>query len=156
MSYDWPQGFTSEFFSPKEFDHPDLMDPGYIRDLDTIRMRCGFPITVNDDARTRAELEHIYRREISKGEPYPQDSSHLEDELGVRASDIEPTPPRPEDGCDLTLNERELELLYQILRMWKEGRWPALGLGCETGHTHTDDSPRLGSRRPSYWVAASR
>ena len=64
MSYDWPQDFASEFFSPKEFDHPTLMDPSFIRDLDTLRMRCGFPVRVNDDARSQEEHEYLYRREI--------------------------------------------------------------------------------------------
>ena len=26
MPYDWPHGFSLEFFSPSEFDHPELMD----------------------------------------------------------------------------------------------------------------------------------
>ncbi len=154
MAYEWPQGFRAEFFSPKEFDHPDLMDPSFIRDLDTLRMRCGFPITVNDDARTTEEHEHLYRMEISKGEAYPEDSSHLECEEGVRAGDIEPSPPKATDGCDLNLNERELEINFQILRLYKEGRWKHLGLGIETGHFHVDDTPRLS--RPSFWVAVSR
>lgn len=156
MSHLWPQGFESEFFSPKEFDHPELMDPGYIRDLDKLRMRCGFPIHINDDARSKAEHERLYRKEIAKGESYPKDSSHLQCPEGVRASDLEPSEPTATDGCGLNLNERELELTYQILRMWKEGHWVYLGLGIETAHWHVDDTPRLKDRRPSFWVAVSK
>ncbi len=169
MSYTWSwQGIELEHFSPKEFDHPELMDGSYLRDLDVLRMRCGFPITINDDARTLEDLEKIYAKEIAKGLPYPTDSSHLyldgedaEDELSVqpiavRATDLEPSIPTPGDGSDLTFEERELELLFQILRFWKEGRWPKLGLGIETGHVHNDDTPRLGDRRPAHWVAVSR
>jgi len=160
MAHPWPQGFESEFFSPDEFDHPDLMDPGYIKNLDMLRMRCGFAVRINDDARTRAELEHLYRKEIAKGQKWPSDSAHAgEDEHGeplpqaVRASDIEPV---PGSHPTLTYEEMELELLYQILRMWKEGHWPKLGLGVETGHLHVDDTPRLGAKRPAFWVAVSR
>lgn len=157
MSYVWEkQGVTLEHFSPKEFDRPDLMDAGFLRDLDTLRMRCGFPLTVNDDARNEEDLHRIYRREIAKGLPVP-DSAHLfKDDIDVRSVDIEPSIPRPGDGSDLSLEERELTLTYEILRMWKEGRWKSLGLGIETGHWHVDDTPRLGPKRPAFWVAVSR
>jgi len=78
------------------------------------------------------------------------------DDTLVRAVDIEPALPKSGDGSDLPLEQRELELTYQILHMWKEGRWPRLGLGIETGHWHIDDTPRLGSKRPAFWVAVSR
>ncbi len=157
MSHEWPQGFRAEFFSPREFKHPDLMDPNWIRDLDTVRMRCGFPLKVNSGARTLEEHEYLYRKEIAKGLPYPADSSHLFDEDNpVRASDLEPSPPKEDDGCDLTLDQRELALLTQVLRMHNDGRWPWLGLICETGHFHIDDTPRLKDRRPYYGVGISR
>lgn len=160
MSYTWSwQGIELEHFSPDEFHRPELMDASYLRDLDRLRMRCGFPITINDDARNLEDLERIYAKEIAKGLPYPTDSAHLwleEEDIKVRATDLEPSVPRPNDGSELTLQERELELLYQILRLWKEGRWPKLGLGIETGHVHADDTPRLGARRPAHWVAVSR
>lgn len=158
MSYAWEaQGITLEHFGPAEFKYPDLMDSAFLRDLDTLRMRCGFPLTINDSARTVADLERIYRKEIAKGQSYPTDSSHVwKEEADVRAVDFEPTPPRSGDGCDLSLEERELTLLYEVLRFWKEGRWKHLGLGVETGHLHADDTPRLGSRRPAHWVAVSK
>lgn len=157
MAHEWPQGFTSDFFSPKEFDHPELMDPGFIGDLDFLRMRCGFPLHVNDDARSTEEHEHLYRKEIAKGESYPTESAHLwMEEFPVRASDLEPSVPRQNDGCSLSLDERELKLTYEITRMHEEGRWPSLGLGIETAHWHVDDTPRLGDRRPKFWVAVSR
>lgn len=165
MAHSWPQGFESDFFHPSEFDHPELMDPAFIRDLDTLRMRCGFPIRINDDARSDEELRRIYRREIRKDEekglPYgtswPSESAHAYvDEIPVRAVDLEPSPPRDGDGCTLTLEERELKLTYEIGRMKEEGRWKKLGLGIETGHWHVDDTPRLGARRPAFWVAVSR
>ena len=158
MSYLWKwQDVTLEHFSPKEFDRPELMDVGYLQDLDTLRMRCGFPIRINDDARNEEDLARIYRKEIAKGEPYPKDSAHLwKKNHQVCASDIEPEVPKPDDGSDLTLDERELELLYQILRLWKEGRWKLLGLIVETGHFHVDNARRLEAKRPYFGTGISR
>ena len=158
MAYTWPQGFESEFFSPDEFSKPELMDPAFIADLDTLRMRCGFPIQINNDARDDADMARIYAKEIAKGQSYPTNSAHLFTTGGpfVRAVDCEPSPPKHDDGSDLDLNEREIELTYQVTRLYKEGRWPKLGLGIETGHWHVDDTPRLGDRRPSFWVAVSK
>ena len=119
MPYDWPHGFSLEFFSPSEFDHPELMDQLFLKDLDRLRMRCGFPLKINDDARTQEDLERIYAKEIAKGQSYPKTSSHLHLTSPVRAVDIEPSIPHPGDGSELTLEERELELSYQILLMWK-------------------------------------
>ena len=156
MAYDWPHGFSLEFFSPSEFDHPELMDQLFLKDLDRLRMRCGFPLKINDDARTQEDLERIYAKEIAKGQSYPKTSSHLHITSLVRAVDIEPSIPHPGDGSELTLEERELELSYQILLMWKQGKWAHLGLGMETGHWHIDDTPRLAEKRPAFWVAVSR
>lgn len=165
MAHRWPQGFDSASFHPSEFDHPELMDPAFIRDLDHLRMRCGFGLKVNDDARTDAELRALYAREIAKDEarglPYgtswPSDSAHaVVGDVLVRAADIEPTLPRDGDGCALSLEERELKLTYEIGRMKEDGRWKHLGLGIETGHWHVDDTPRLGAKRPAFWVAVSR
>ena len=156
MPYDWPHGFSLEFFSPSEFDHPELMDQLFLKDLDRLRMRCGFPLKINDDARTQEDLERIYAKEIAKGQSDPKTSSHLHLTSPVRAVDIEPSIPHPGDGSELTLEERELELSYQILLMWKQGKWAHLGLGMETGHWHIDDTPRLAEKRPAFWVAVSR
>ena len=156
MPYDWPHGFSLEFFSPSEFDHPELMDQLFLKDLDRLRMRCGFPLKINDDARTQEDLERIYAKEIAKGQSYPKTSSHLHLTSPVRAVDIEPSIPHPGDGSELTLEERELELSYQILLMWKQGKWAHLGLGMETGHWHIDDTPRLAEKRPAFWEAVSR
>lgn len=157
MAYDWGSGVSLEFFGPSEFDKPELMDPGFLRELDTLRMRCGFPLRITDDARDQEDLERIYAREIAINKPYPKTSSHLGlDGVLARAVDIKPSVPRPHDGSDLTLEERELELTYQVLRLWKEGTWKHLGLGIETGHFHVDDTPRLGAKRPAFWVAVSR
>ena len=156
MPYDWPHGFSLEFFSPSEFDHPELMDQLFLKDLDRLRMRCGFPLKINDDARTQEDLERIYAKEIAKGQSYPKTSSHLHLTSPVRAVDIEPSIPHPGDGSELTLEERELELSYQILLMWKQGKWAHLGLGMETGHWHIYDTPRLAEKRPAFWVAVSR
>lgn len=157
MAHEWPQGFTSEFFSPKEFDHPELMDPGWIMDLDTLRMRCGFPIDMRDDARSPEEHAELYSVEIAKGEPYPTESAHLwKPDFPVRAGDLKPSVPRAGDGCELNLDEREIKLTGEIVRMHAEGKWPSLGLGIETGHWHVDDTPRLGPLRPKFWVAISR
>lgn len=166
MSYRWePQGIDLEHFSPKEFDRPELMDGGFLKELDTVRMRCGFPLRVTDDARNQEDLERIYAAEIAMGKDYPKESAHLykrgpiqanRDAVPVRAVDIKPAPPKADDGCALTYPERCLELDYQILRMWKEGKWKHLGLGYETAHNHVDDTPRLGLRRPARWVQPSR
>ena len=166
MAHEWPQGFTSEFFSPREFDHPELMDPSFIGDLDTVRMRCGFPVDITDDARTREELEALYAEEILKdqeaGQPYgwswPEDSAHAVGEGGelVRCVDCKPSLPKPGDGSNLSLERRQLKLNHELGRMHDEGRWPKLGLGVETAHWHADDTPRLGPKRPAFWVAVSR
>mgnify|MGYP003123299511 FL=1 len=146
-----------QYFGPTEFDRPELMDRDFLRELDRLRERCGFPLRINDDARNTEDLERIYAKEIAKGESYPKTSSHLHmDDTLVRAVDVEPALPKSGDGSDLPLEQREMELTYQILHMWKEGRWPRLGLGIETGHWHIDDTPRLGSKRPAFWVAVSR
>tara|TARA_R100001594_G_scaffold12687_1_gene27992 strand:- start:3398 stop:3889 length:492 start_codon:yes stop_codon:yes gene_type:complete len=150
-------GFELKHFAPHEFDHPQLMDADFMENLDTLRETCGFPLRINDDARTDADMKRIYRKEIAKGQDYPTSSAHLQigDNL-VRAVDIEPAVPVPGDGSSLTLEERELELIYQILRMYKLGFWPDLGLGLETGHIHIDDTPRLAHKRPAFWVAVSK
>ena len=150
-------GFELEYFAPHEFDHPELMDADFMQSLDTLRDRCGFPLRINDDARTDADMKRIYRKEIAKGQSYPTTSAHLQiDNILVRAVDFEPAVPKPGDGSGLTLEERELELIYQILRMYKQGHWPYLGLGLETGHIHVDDTPRLEHKRPAFWVAVSK
>jgi len=155
--YEWPGGFRLTYFSPTEFDRPELMDRDFLLSLDRLRERCGFPLTINDDARNTEDLERIYAKEIAKGESYPKTSSHLHmGDTAVRAVDVEPALPKPGDGSELPLEQREMELTYQILHMWKEGRWPKLGLGIETGHWHIDDTPRLGPKRPAFWVAVSR
>lgn len=159
MAYDWSEhGIELEFFAPGEFDHPELMDPTFLKDLDDLRRRCGFPIRINDDARTLEEHELLYAKEIAKGLSYPKDSAHLyrDGTPLVRAVDAEPAPPRRDDGSPLTLDERELKFTREILRFWESGRWRFLGLGIETGHWHFDDTPRLWRRRPAFWVAASR
>jgi hypothetical protein len=157
MAYKWPRGFELEYFSPGEFDHPELMDPLFLADLDRLREACGFALTITDDARDQADLDRIYAREIAKGVPYPRDSAHLYLEGGplVRAVDLKPGTPRAGDGSTLTLEERELELTHQILKFWGTG-WEHLGLGIESAHWHIDDTPRLEAKRPAFWVAVSR
>jgi hypothetical protein len=157
VAHDWPQGFSLQFFAPSEFDRPELMDPTFLQDLDRLRMRCGFPLKITDDARNQEDLDRIYAREIAKNLPYPTTSSHLHigDTL-VRAVDIKPAIPHSNDTSDLNLEERELELTHQILKLWDDGQWQHLGLGIETGHFHIDDTPRLGAKRPAFWVAVSR
>jgi hypothetical protein len=155
--YEWPGGLNLKFFGPGEFDRPELMDGGFLRELDTLRERCGFPLTITDDARDQEDLDRIYAREIAKGLSYPTTSAHLHiDNTLVRSVDLKPTPPRSGDGSDLNLEERELELTHQILKLWDDGVWTRLGLGIETAHWHIDDTPRLGARRPAFWVAVSR
>ena len=157
MAHDWPGGFSLQFFGPSEFDHPDLMDPTFLQDLDRLRMRCGFPLTITDDARDQEDLDRIYAREIAKGLSYPTTSAHLHiDNTLVRSVDLKPATPRAGDGSGLDLEERELVLTFQVLKLWDDGQWQHLGLGIETGHWHVDDTPRLGERRPAFWVAVSR
>ena len=168
MAHQWqgPDGeFTLQFFSMREFDHPDLVDPNFLQDLDRIRMRCGFGLSVKDDARTMEELESLYASEIAKelsqglprGTLWASDSAHLYvAPTLVRCVDIKPSVPRVGDGSDLTLDERELELVWQIIQMKKDGKWPNLGLICETAHFHVDDTERLGARRPYFGVGVSR
>ena len=163
MAHKWQKqegyhdGFELNHFAPHEFDRPQLMDADFMQSLDILRDRCGFPLTINDDGRTDADMKRIYRKEIAKGQSYPTTSAHLQiGDHAVRAVDLEPSVPRPGDGSSLTLEERELELIYQILTMYKQGDFPYLGLGLETGHIHLDDTPRLKHKRPSFWVAVSK
>jgi len=157
MAHDWPGGFSLQFFGPSEFDHPDLMDPTFLQDLDRLRMRCGFPLTITDDARDQEDLDRIYAREIAKGLSYPTTSAHLHiDNTLVRSVDLKPATPRAGDGSGLDLEERELVLTFQVLKLWDDNQWQHLGLGIETGHWHIDDTPRLGAKRPAFWVAVSR
>ena len=150
MSFQWPQGVVLSFFSPTEFDHPELMDTTFLRDLDALRLRCGFGLQVKDDARTKEEQDALYPGQ-------QKDSAHLYTQGGpfIRAVDIKPSPPYVGDPCTLSLEERQLTLTYEILRLWREGRWPHLGLGLETAHWHVDDTPRL-PQRPSFWVDVSK
>ena len=157
MAHEWPQGFSLQFFSSSEFDRPELMDPTFLQDLDRLRMRCGFPLKITDDARNQEDLNRIYARELAKGQSYPTTSAHLHiNNTLVRSVDLKPAVPSEDDGSPLTLEERELELSYQVLKLWKDGQWPKLGFGIETGHWHIDDTPRLANKRPAFWVAVSR
>jgi len=61
--YEWPGGFRLQYFGPTEFDRPELMDRDFLRELDRLRERCGFPLTINDDARNTEDLERIYAKE---------------------------------------------------------------------------------------------
>ena len=149
-------GFTLKHFGPGEFKYPTLMDEGFLQDLDDLREGCGFPLTITDSARTQKDLERIYAREIARGESYPTDSAHLFTKGNpVRAVDLKPAIPKPGDGSGLDLEERELELTYQIMLMWK-GVWDNCGVGIETAHWHIDDCTRLSGRRPAFWVAVSK
>lgn len=151
MPYTWTDpNVTLQFFAEREFKHPSLMDPDFLGDLDKLRMRCGFGLTITNDARSQADLERIYAEEIAKGQDYPKDSAHLymPDTL-VRAVDLKP-------AIAPDLESRQLELTFQILRMRDEGIWEHLGLGLETAHWHIDDTPRLGDKRPAFWVAVSK
>lgn len=150
MPYTWSDPeVVLQFFAEREFTHPELMDPDFLGDLDKLRMRCGFPLTITNDARSQQDLERIYAEEIAKGQPYPTDSAHLYIATPVRAVDLKP-------AIADDLEERQLELTYQILRMRDDGTWPNLGLGIETAHWHIDDTPRLGAKRPAFWVAVSK
>ena len=151
MPYTWTDpAVTLQFFSEREFKHASLMDPDFLKDLDTLRMRCGFPLTITNDARSQKDLERIYAVEIAKGQDYPKDSAHLYiSPTLVRAVDLKP-------AIAPDLESRQLELTFQILRMRNEGTWPNLGLGIETAHWHIDDTPRLGGKRPAFWVAVSK
>lgn len=153
--YEWPQGFTASFFSPREFDHPELIDPNFVLALDRIRLRCGFPIKVNDDARTWEEHTALYADEIAAGDPFPTESAHLHDTptsdpTPVRAVDI-----RPAGRHDTPINR--MRLLFEILRLhFIDGLFPNLGLIVETGHIHVDDCERLADSRPYLGVGVSR
>ncbi len=151
MPYTWTEpDVVLQFFAEREFTHPALMDPDFLGDLDTLRMRCGFGLTVTNDARSQKDLERIYAVEIAKGQPYPTDSAHLYiAPTLVRAVDLKP-------AIANDLEERQLELTHQILVMRDDGTWPNLGLGIETAHWHIDDTPRLGAKRPAFWVAVSK
>jgi len=155
--FTWPQGFETRFFDVREFDHPELMDPNFIKDLDLLRERCGFGIKILDDARTESDLRRLYKREIELGLPWPKDSAHLfiHNQL-VRAVDFRPLYPTIGDGCDLPYEGRELILVSEIIRMYKDRTWINLGLIVETKHIHVDDCPRIASRRPLLSTGESR
>ena len=68
MPYTWSDPeVVLQFFAEREFTHPELMDPDFLGDLDKLRMRCGFPLTITNDARSQQDLERIYAEEIAKG-----------------------------------------------------------------------------------------
>jgi hypothetical protein len=152
----YPQGFTLKYFAMNEFKYPGLMDVEFLKDLDDLREGCGFPLRITDSARTTEDLERIYAKEIARGESYPTDSAHLYKEGSlVRAVDLKPAIPKEGDGSTLSLEEREMELTYQIMLMYK-GVWDNCGVGIETAHWHIDDCTRLKDRRPAFWIAASK
>ena len=149
MPHQWPQGFSSVFFSPSEFDHPELMDGNFIRELDTLRMRCGFALEITDDARTEAEHKALYKAELEKGGKYPTDSGHLyQDNILVRCVDIRPAEDTPMN---------RMRMLYEILRMHFQSKYfTHLGLIVETRHVHMDDTTRLKGKRPYFSIDVSR
>lgn len=145
---EWPQGFESRFFHPNEFDHPELMDPAFIEQLDILRGRCGFGIKITDDARTQEELEYLYRRDIESGKSWPKDSAHLYIKGSpVRAVDLRPS--KPSESSDLIL-------VHEITKMYLDKTWMYLGLIVESKHFHIDDCPKLKDRRPLLTIGESR
>jgi len=146
VGYFWRwQNITLEHFKPEEFSRPELMDGEFLRDLDTLRERCGFGLRVTSDARSVEQQATLYAHDSDK----VPSSAHL---------DIGNVPVRCVDVVPVNNTERnQLKLTYEILRLWSEGVWPKLGLGVETAHWHIDDTPRLGAKkRPAFWVAASK
>lgn len=141
----WPwQGLTLRYFSPSEYDHPELMDPAFLKIIDEWRERCGFGIVVIDDARTKEEHEALYRAEIQAGKQ-PPNSAHLRG----RALDCRPVAPS---------RERLLIMVGEAIQMWREGRWPHLGLEIATHHIHVDSDPELAALgvRPHIWAGVSK
>lgn len=173
MSYQWPDGTTVEHFSPLEFDHPDLMDMGFVADLSDLRAKCGFAIKVTDDARVDADMARLYG-DVSK---WP-DSAHLYHAAGqyaksasgrlmvpviggtdlpeylVRAVDVKPAGVATAEERE----EKELEIIYRACRFWKQGRWPHFQLEVATRHLHIDDYDWDGrvARRPNVFPGVSK
>lgn len=145
IGHKWPwQKIELRYFSPLEFDHPEVMDADFLLIIDEWRDRCGFPIKVLDDGRTESEHLALYRRVIEAGGKAPN-SSHL------RGCAIDCRPLRPSEARELTM----VGVAYQ---MWQEGRWPHLGVEVATRHLHFDSDPHLArdGRRPVLFAAVSR
>jgi len=154
VPFEWPDGSELEYFSPLEFDHPELMDMSFMRDLDRLRMRCGFAITITDDARLPHDMARLY------GSNWP-DSAHLyqpasddHPEYLVRAVDLKPASAQTKAEREA----KEMEIAYQALTFWKEDRWPAFQLEVATRHLHLDDYVWPGRRatRPNIFPGVSK
>lgn len=146
--HEWSwQRLELEYFAPREFDHPELMDADMLLVLDEWRRRCGFPFRVTDDARTIPEHRQLYRREIEAGEPWPEDSAHPRG----RAVDVTPA-----GGYDTPMNR--LRMLRVADEMYEDGTWPELGIIAETAHIHADRDPDLlrAGKRPYFGLGVSR
>ena len=156
MSYLWPQGAEIEFFSPLEFDHPELMDMLFVSDLARLRMRCGVAITITDDARLPHDMERLYgprERWPDSAHLYKPDS-HEHGEYLVRAVDCKPASAATKQERE----EKEMEMAYQALTFWKEGRWEQCQLEVATRHLHFDDYTWMGrtATRPNIFPGVSK
>ena len=142
-NWSW-QGLTLRHFQPAEFDHPERMDPAFLLILDEWRQRSGIPIRIIDDARTLEEHNRLYARDIAAGRK-PPNSAHL------RGRAVDCRPAQPGEAA-------EMLLVFTALEMWREGRWPYLGLELATRHLHVDSDPELAAQglRPMLWPGVSR
>jgi hypothetical protein len=120
------------------------MDRDFLLILDEWRRRSGVAIRIIDDARTLEEHRRLYQREILAGRRLPN-SAHLRG----RAVDCRPV---------VAGEAAELELVHAATQMWKEGRWPYLGLEIASRHLHVDNDPELAESgvRPMLWAGVSK
>lgn len=126
-----------KWFDEREFDHPDEMDPDFLRLLDTLRERCGFPILLTNDYRTESDMERIYGPDRSEWANSPH-------QRGL-AVDCQPIP---------NTSKKRMRLVFEALHLWRSGSWPNLGIEIATRHIHLDADTEL--RRPHLWIGVSK
>lgn len=139
--WEW-QDIYLKHFSPSEFEYPEKMDPSTLLLLDGLRERCGFPIRVNDDYRTEADMAALYGRDRTNWPNSPH-------QRGC-AVDIEPAGDLPFH----VYHRRKMSIMYHALSMWQEGTWNLLGLELGTHHIHVDNDTE--TRRPYAWPGVSK
>lgn len=146
----FPNRLTLDHFSPAEFDHPDKVDPELLELLDEVRHRCGFPIRVNDDARTLQDVVDIYGPQESWPDWLRESGSphQIHDDGYGHAVDVEPAG----DHDWSTFHTRKMEIACHAFGL--RSIWPNQGIEVGTSHVHLDTSPKL--KRPYYWGGESR
>lgn len=135
-SYWSDQDIRVEFFSPNEFDHPEMMNGSFLLGLDRWRALCGFPIYITGDGRTEEEHRRLYT-------PNPAPDSAHPKGLAVDCK-------LPQEG------KKRLLMMKYAIQLYEENVWPYLGLEVATRHIHVENYRNPAFDRPTVWAGVSK